>query len=181
MSASTRFDNGLRYRDEAHPAQAHLTPPYVLDRVREALGGRIDLDPCTGPDNPTGAACFYCPPQDGAALPWDARRIYVNPPYGAVRERWVDRCIAAGLAGRAVVLLMPAATDTRVFQRAMTSADAVVFIRGRVKFGVPRPNGRQMAASHPSALFGWNVDLTPCVALGLLSRAITPDAASPPS
>ena len=53
-------------------------------------------------------------------------------------------------------------------QDAAASADAVVFIRGRVKFGVLRPNRRQAAASHPSALIGWNVDLRPCAHLGLL-------------
>lgn len=51
--------------------------------------------------------------------------------------------------------------DTRIFQQALSTATAVVFIRGRVKFGVLRPSRRQAAASHPSALLGWNVDLTP--------------------
>ncbi|AXQ64156.1 hypothetical protein I5H56_gp099 [Mycobacterium phage KristaRAM] len=36
---------------------------------------------------------------------------------------------------------------------------AHLFIKGRVKFGVLRNNGRQEAASHPSVLFGWNVHL----------------------
>lgn len=45
----------------------------------------------------------------------------------------------------------------------------MVLIRGRVKFGVLRKNGRQEAASHPSALIGWNVDLTPCAHLGFLA------------
>lgn len=44
--ASHRFDNNLRYREEDHPNQTQLTPAYVLDPVREALGS-IELDPCT--------------------------------------------------------------------------------------------------------------------------------------
>jgi hypothetical protein len=79
----------------------------------------------------------------------------------------VRRCIQAGADGRQVVLLIPAAIDTRIFQEALAAATAVVFIRGRVKFGVLRPNRRQAAASHPSALIGWNVTLTPCAHLGL--------------
>ncbi|WP_459986852.1 hypothetical protein, partial [Nocardioides sp. AN3] len=39
-------------------------------------------------------------------------------------------------------------------------------IKGRVKFGLPRANGRQVAASHPSALVGWNVDLRHASQLG---------------
>jgi hypothetical protein len=165
--AASRFNNDLRYRDGAHPSQAQLTPDYVLGPVREALGG-IALDPCTEPDNPTGAAAFYALPVDGAAQPWEAASVYVNPPYGKAREPWVRRCVQAGALGQRVVLLIPAATDTRIFQEALASATAAVFIKGRVKFGVLRPNRRQQAASHPSALIGWNVSLAPCAHLGLL-------------
>lgn len=175
--AAHRFNNDLRYREEDHPQQTQLTPPYVLEPVREALGGVIDLDPCTLESNPVGAERFYYPPADGAELPWGTERIYVNPPYGKARERWVRRCIQAAGEGAQVVLLIPAATDTRIFQRALSTADGAVLIRGRVKFGVLRPNRRQVAASHPSALIGWNVDLSPCDHLGL---RIEPSAHSTP-
>ena len=172
-NATARFSNDLRYRAEDHPAQCQITPPYILEPVRRALGGRIGLDPCTTPDNPVSAARFYCPPADGAELPWGgayygAETIFCNPPYSRARERWARRCREAGRDGSRVILLMPAATDTRIWQDAVASASAVVFIRGRVKFGVLRPNRRQAAASHPSALIGWNVDLRPCAHLGLL-------------
>lgn len=166
MSAASRFSNDVRYRDDAHPNQRQLTPSYVLDPVRESLGGVIDLDPCTEPDNPTDALSFFTPPTDGAAEPWKGWRIYVNPPYSKARERWVERCIEAGAEGRKVILLVPAATDTRIFQRALATASSVNFIKGRVKFGVLRANRRQEAASHPSALIGWNVDLAPTATLG---------------
>jgi hypothetical protein len=168
--AAHHFNNDLRYRDPDDPAQVQITPGYVLDPVRAALG-RIELDPCTTPENPVGAERFYALPQDGAALPWDAATIFVNPPYGKARERWVRRCVRAAVEGRRVVLLIPAATDTRIFQDAMASALSVVFLRGRVKFEVLRPNRRRAAASHPSALLGWNVDLGPCAHLGMMARA----------
>lgn len=156
MSASHRFDNNLRYRAEDHPNQTQLTPAYVLEPVREALGG-IELDPCTLPENPCGARRWYYLPDDGASLPWDAATIFVNPPYGKARERWVGKCIEAAAAGSRVVLLIPAHTDTRPFQKAAASTSHIVFVRGRVKFGVLRPNRRQVAASHPSALLCWNL------------------------
>lgn len=173
MSAGHRFNNSLRYRDDAHPNQRQLTPTYVLEPVREALGG-IDLDPCTEPDNPTGAREFFTPPADGAAEPWRARSIYVNPPYSKARERWVERCIEAARLGSSVVLLIPAHTDTRLFHRIpATAVDVaslqVVFIKGRVKFGVLRENRRQEAASHPSALVCWNLpDPSPLRHLGAM-------------
>lgn len=156
MNASTRFNNALRYRGDNHELQRQLTPPYVLEPVRKALGG-IELDPCTEPDNPTGAHHFITPPQDGAAAPWRARSIFCNPPYSKARERWVSRCIEAAGAGSSVILLIPSHTDTRIFHRAVSTASHVVFIRGRVKFGVLRDNGRQEAASHPSCLICWNI------------------------
>ena len=160
------FSNRVRYRPGDDAAQIHLTPGYVLDPVREALGGVITLDPCTTADNPVEAVRFYCPPADGLAEPWDAPTIFVNPPYGKAREPWVNRCVGAALNGSRVVLLMPAATDTAVFQRAAACASVVVMIRGRLKFGIWREN-TQAAATHPSALFGWGTDLAPCWRLGL--------------
>lgn len=157
-NARHRFDNDLRYRDDTHDRQRQLTPAYVLEPIREALGGSIGLDPCTEPDNPTNAVKFFTPPVDGASESWDMTTIFVNPPYSKARERWVDRCIEAGSsAGSRVVLLIPSHTDTRLFHRALDTASHVVFIKGRVKFGVLRANRRQEAASHPSCLIAWNL------------------------
>lgn len=164
-NAAFRFNNDLRRRAEDHPNQTQFTPAYVLEPVRRDLGG-IELDPCTTPDNPVGADRFYAPPQDGAALPWDAKSIFVNPPYGEARARWLKRATEAAATGTRVVVLVPAHTDTRVFQAALATASEVVLIRGRVKFGTLRPNRRQVAASHPSALLGWNVTLTESAHLG---------------
>jgi len=161
-----RFDNGLRRRAEDATEQVHLTPEYVLGPVRTVLGGRIELDPCTTPDNPVGAERFCALPDDGAARPWAAATVFCNPPYGEARVRWVRRCAEAGASGSRVVLLIPAHTDTRIWHEAMATATSLLFIMGRVKFGVPRPNGRQVAASHPSALVGWNVDLRQADELG---------------
>ncbi|WP_350247820.1 DNA N-6-adenine-methyltransferase (plasmid) [Rhodococcus sp. D-6] len=161
-----RFDNGLRRRAEDAEEQVHLTPEYVLDPVRAVLGGRIELDPCTTADNPVGAERFYALPDDGAARSWSAATVFCNPPYGEARVRWVRRCAEAGAAGSRVVLLIPAHTDTRIWHEAMASATSLLFVKGRVKFGVPRTNGRQVAASHPSALIGWNVDLRHADELG---------------
>ncbi len=171
-----RFDNALRRRAEDAEEQVHLTPAYVLGPVRKALGGQIELDPCTTPDNPVRAERFFALPDDGAARPWSARTVFCNPPYGEARVRWVRRCAEAGAAGSLVVLLIPAHTDTRIWHEAMETATSLLFIKGRVKFGVPRPNGRQVAASHPSALVGWNVDLGLASELG---TALTLHESSP--
>lgn len=135
--------------------------------MRLDLGGSIYLDPCTFPDNPTDADRFYTVDDNGLERPWFGGSVFCNPPYGKAREPWIELCIAAGDRGQKVVLLIPAATDTRIFQRACNTAQAVVFTQGRLKFGTRRENRRQHAASHPSALIGWNTDLAACQELGL--------------
>lgn len=169
-TAGHLFNNDLRYRPGDHDKQVQLTPGYVIEPARAALSG-IALDPCTEPDNPTRADIFYTATDDGLGMPWDARSIWCNPPYGKAREPWVARCILAGREGRGVLLLIPAATDTRPFQRAASTADFVVLVRSRLKFGLARENGREAAASHGSALLGWNVDATPLGHLGVTLRA----------
>lgn len=168
-NASHRFNNDLRYRDGAHENQRQLTPPYVLTPIRTSLDG-IGLDPCTEPDNPTGAEQFYTAHDDGLTSPWAgpgwSPTVFVNPPYSKAREPWVRRCIEAGTRGQSVVLLIPAHTDTRIWHEAMATASALCFIKGRVKFGILRENRRQEAASHASALIGWNTSLASCSAIG---------------
>jgi hypothetical protein len=134
------------------------------------FGGSIGLDPCTEPDNPTGALKFYAPPVDGLARPWDAETIFCNPPYGEARTSWVERCIAEGRQRR-VVLVIPASTETAIVQMALAACISVVFIRARLMFTEVRPNGRHAAANHGSALFGFGVDLTPVAHLGVLLRS----------
>jgi hypothetical protein len=170
MSAQHRFDNYKRYRPESHPRQAQLTPAYLLEPLRELLGG-IGLDPCTEPDNPTRAEQFYCLPQDGCALPWDAATVYCNPPYGEVRKRWVERCVAEARLRR-VALLIPSKTETLISQRAFTSCTTALLVRARLKFGLARENGIEAAASHGSVLFGFGVDLSPLNGLGCVIRPI---------
>lgn len=170
--AAHRFDNAKRRRPDDHPRHAMLTPAYVLEPIRAALWN-IELDPCTEPDNPTGARRFYCLPTDGCVQPWFGP-VFCNPPYGEAKDRWVRRCIAAGRLFP-VALLLPAHTETRIAQEALAASDSVVFIRGRLRFGVLRENRRQEAASHGSMLlmFG-DHDIEPLRGLGVVMRREVP-------
>ena len=167
-NAAHRFDNEKRRRPDSHARQAMLTPEYVLEPLRALLGG-IGLDPCTEPDNPTGAFRFYSLPADGCAADWPGHSVFCNPPYGEARNRWVEKCIEVGKS-KPVVLLIPSHTETRIFQRALTACHTVLFCQSRLRFGVLRDNGRQEAASHGSAIFGFNVDLSSLGRLGFVTR-----------
>jgi hypothetical protein len=171
--AAARFDNEKRRRPESHERQARLTPAYVLEPIRHLFDCReIELDPCTEPDNPTKACRFFALPVDGCKQSWSgALSIFVNPPYGQARERWIEKCLRERLRPEAqIVLLIPNHTDTIATQRAMNAATSILFVRGRLRFGVPRENGSQEAASHGSMLLGYNIDLSALLRLGIVVR-----------
>ena len=144
------------------------TPPDLVARFRDVLGG-IDLDPCTTPANPVGATLFYAPPDDGILLPWYARRIYCNPPYGRTMPHWVEKCITAASAGEKVLLLVPGRSDNAWYHKAILHAREALLLRSRIRFidpatGEPRREGGMFA----SVLFGFNVSLEPLADLGVI-------------
>lgn len=133
------------------------TPPAFLDVVREL--GPIGLDPCTTPANPVGAKLFFHPlpsecacdaTKDGLESPWhDMGLVFCNPPYGRGLGAWSAKMRDEAKRGAEIVGLLPARTDTKWWQ-AITTADAVCFWRGRLKFV-----GAPSAAPFPSAVPYW--------------------------
>jgi hypothetical protein len=163
-NAVHRFDNAKRRRPATHDRQRQLTPAYVLEPIRDLLGG-IGLDPCTEQDNPTRARRFYALPDDGLELSWESKSVFCNPPYGEARNRWVARCVASG-DERPTVLLIPSHTETQTVQFALRECSSVLFVQARLRFALVRENGRHEAASNGSVILGFGVDLTPLAALG---------------
>jgi site-specific DNA-methyltransferase (adenine-specific) len=117
------------------------TPPEVVAVVRQAFGGRIDLDPCAPPDpahtiakgNLAGPAGS---PADGLAAEWHGS-VYVNPPFGDLAA-WAAKCAAEARGGAEVILLLPARTDTAYWHDHVATASLVCFWRGRLRFvGAP--------------------------------------------
>lgn len=118
-------------------SQTWCTPPKYVRAVREVFGGTIALDPCSNPHSVVNAEIEYrLPEHDGLRSSWDFRTIYVNPPYGADRQRgttikdWLRRCALAREGHRAEVLaLIPVATNTKHWKDYVWGvADAVAFL-----------------------------------------------------
>lgn len=131
------------------------TPKWLVDAVREALGGTIDLDPCSNDDSVVGARYeFRLPLVDGLAMPWDVlpngsriQTIYCNPPYGRDKERgtdigdWIhkakelDRAHDGDQDYRDQILVIPASTELVAWHEDIwDDCDAICFLKGRVKF-----------------------------------------------
>lgn len=132
------------------------TPVKYVEAVKEMFGGEIDLDPCSNPYSIVSAMVEYrLPHQDGLRESWNFPRIYVNPPYGADRERgtnikqWLARCAEAHLShGSEVQALIPVATNTGHWKKHVWGrARAIAFLYDtRLKFLV---NGKDEGKGAP--------------------------------
>ena len=96
------------------------TPAKYVNAVKAFWDGKIDLDPCSNEYSIVHAATEYrLPEQDGLKESWNYPTIYVNPPYGADRQRgttikdWLARCARAHIDYKSeVIALVPVATNT---------------------------------------------------------------------
>lgn len=130
--ANTLAGGVARHRKGGDDGNRWLTPESIVEAVRAAFNGVIDLDPATEPSNPTGAIRHYTQLEDGLAQPW-SRRIFLNPPYSPISP-WIERSIEAEREGARIYLLVPVRTDAAYHHRLMTAATDVLFLRGRVRF-----------------------------------------------
>ena len=126
-----------------------LTPPYIIDAL-----GPFDLDPCCPPNMPwTTAAQMVCRPDDGLAVDWTGKRVWLNPPYGREALPFLHKMKSHVGGG---ILLVFARTDTAAWQDLIfPCAWGILFLRGRLRFY--RENGEQgETATAPSALVAYS-------------------------
>lgn len=96
------------------------TPLRYIKAVKQLFGGKIELDPCSNQWSIVNAKTeFSLPENDGLHKNWNYKTIYVNPPYGADRQRrttikhWLYKCANANHCFQSEVLaLIPVATNT---------------------------------------------------------------------
>lgn len=134
-----------------------ITPPKILDRV-----GHITCDPCTWPDNPTGADYFFTKDDDGLTQPWSRiGKNFCNPPYGGFQVAWIKKTIAENLLGCETELLIPAKTETKIWQDwVFPTAHAICFIKGRLSFIDPETRKpRKAPAPFPSSVVYYGKDV----------------------
>lgn len=129
----------------------YITPPWFLDLVRKVYeipkeemyeGGApcyiLDL----AGDNPwMGTPDRFMLVEDGLGMPasgaWE--EIFINPPYSNIGP-WVDKAFEFHDKGSAVLLLLPANTDTKWFHKLAERAQ-LCFWKGRIKFLKPNQDG----------------------------------------
>ena len=111
-----------------------FTPGWFLDKVVDAFGS-IDLDPCGHELSAVEAKRRIILPECGLASRWSGRLAFVNPPYSSV-VTWMDRAASAWEQGEVetIVMLVPARTDSEVFQKRVSRDADVLFLAGRIRF-----------------------------------------------
>lgn len=128
---------------------------YTPSSIFEGLETVFDLDPCHPctkiewiPVNET-----YCIEDDGLTQPWFGK-VWLNPPYGKHTTDWLEKMHSH----RNGIALVFARTDTKWYHDFVAKADAILFMKGRVKFvdglGISASSG----AGAGSMMIAWGLE-----------------------
>jgi phage N-6-adenine-methyltransferase len=124
---------GFAHEDRGNKRHEWATPAWVF----EMLGLRFDLDPChpllsAGPipvDNYVDS--WYTEEDDGLKSPWPfGGNIFMNPPYNQQTPHWLRKL---NEHGRGIALVF-ARTDTKWYRESALKADAILYLKTRIKF-----------------------------------------------
>ena len=96
------------------------TPKAFYEKLNEEF--IFDFDPC--PPSPQF---------DGLEIEW-GKCNFVNPPYGNIIAKWLEKAVEEQNNGKTSVFLIPSRTDTRWWHNFVMNADEIRFIKGRLKF-----------------------------------------------
>lgn len=131
------------------------TPKWLVDDVVSVLGV-ISLDPCSNDNSIVPAVRKVQLPEDGLSVDWTGLHgVYVNPPYGRGIMQWIAKARHASCNGSNVIMVIPAAVDTRHWHLFVwPHAARICFLKGRVKFDLPgNPKGQASTTATAVVLF----------------------------
>ncbi len=122
----TKFAGGRR--DE------RLTTPEIWQKIEQAIGGPVDVDPFGHPLSPVRARQRFFPANDGLKQPWHGT-AYLNPPYSRT-EAAVRKAIEEWRAGRltTAMMLLPVNTERQWFHDHLLGVADVLLLRATIRF-----------------------------------------------
>lgn len=124
-----------------------ITPPHIIKAL-----GPFDLDPCASENfRHEGITQQWTPDHEGWSRPWEGC-VWLNPPYGKQAKIWLERLSDHGNG----IALIFARTDTDLFfAEVWEQADAVLFLRGRLRFLYPDGSPAPHNGGAPSVLVAY--------------------------
>ena len=138
------------------------TPPDVMDRARDALGGYIELDPAGAPaGTPSHVNAERSYASDGLHLPWVCDRLWLNPPFSPIKP-WLAR-LAAGWRSGHVRAGIALASDRALVgeggNEILKSAKALIVPARRIRFIRPDTGEPETSPSFGAVLVAGGDDL----------------------
>lgn len=130
------------------------TPKKLIRAVKRVFGD-IELDPASSRDanRIIKATTFYDQTTDGLTKRWNARTVFLNPPYCKAgntsnQDRWTAKLLREYRAGnvKEALLLVTNATETAWFHRLLPFP--MCFVKGRINF--TSPTGKKGGATKGS-------------------------------
>lgn len=121
-SAAAKVPEEPNRRTKSEVGDEWQTPDDILALGRKALGGDYDLDPAStkAANQRVRAARFFTKEMNGLVRPWDANRLWLNPPFSrgnieAFVDKFIEQCEAKRM--HSGLLLVNAAMDAGWAQR----------------------------------------------------------------
>lgn len=109
------------------------TPAQYIEAAREVLG-TIDLDPASNDfaNETVKAVTYYTEETNGLEQEWFGN-IWMNPPYStALLNKFADKLVESRF--EQAIVLVNNATETAWFEKLVSTASAIVFHKGRIRF-----------------------------------------------
>jgi phage N-6-adenine-methyltransferase len=120
------------------------TPQWLYDSLAREFA--FTLDPCATAANAKCRLHFFTREQDGLVQDWTGHTVFMNPPYGRVIGRWIEKAYQTSRQGSLVVALLPARTDASWWHDFVMKGE-IRLLRGRLTF-----EGGKYPAPFPSAI-----------------------------
>lgn len=146
-----KMKTGFSHEERGSANADWYTPPWVFDRI----GLEFDLDPCQPPEGVPWipAKTRYSVHDDGLSQIWFGR-VWLNPPYGKQTPAWLDRMNTH----RNGIALVFSRTDCKWFHDSISKADAILFLRGRIRFIDGLSVSKGTGAGTGSLLAAWGAE-----------------------
>ena len=135
-----------------HNSKKNKIEWYTPEWLFQKMGIAFDLDPAA----PEGglpwipASVFYSKQDDGLVQPWSGM-VWLNPPYGNETSKWLARMHDH----RNGIALVFSRTDSKWFHDYATKADAILYLKRRVRFVDAKGDAGKSSPGCGSILIGW--------------------------
>ena len=117
------------------------TPTNIKNQLIDEFG-IFDLDVASNSLNHMEAKRFFTKEDDALIQEWVGWNVYMNPPYGRIISKFIDKALLEWDKGnfKRIVMLLPSRTDTKWFHKLYKLKDAEIrFYQGRLRFNDANP------------------------------------------